>query len=77
MEFKDGNNDDDVEDAMEVIGVLPPLVARRVKCIKRLNTEREMTMEQYLEERAALEKKYLDMQASIQGKRKCRRRTFG
>ena len=46
---------------MDVMGVLPPLVARRVERLKCLNTERERVMELYLEERAALEMKYLDL----------------
>ena len=46
---------------MDVMGVLPPLVARRVERLKCLNTERERVMERYLEEIAALEKKYLDI----------------
>ena len=41
--------------------VLPPLVARRAKRLKCLNTEIERLMEQYLEERAALEMKYSDL----------------
>ena len=41
--------------------VLPPLVARRVERLKYLNTERGRVMEQYLEERVALEMKYLDL----------------
>ena len=48
---------------MDMMDVLPPLVARRVKRLKRLNTERERVMERYLEERAALEMKYLDLGA--------------
>ena len=41
--------------------ILPPLVACRVECLKCLNTERERVMERYLEERSALEAKYLDL----------------
>ena len=52
LEVKDGNDDDDEEYMM---GILPPLVARRVQHLKCLNTKREMVMEQYMEERAALE----------------------
>ena len=40
---KDGNSnkdDDDEEDMMEIMGVLPLLVARRVERLKCLNTER-------------------------------------
>ena len=44
---------------MDVMDVLPPpIVARRVERIKCVNTEIERSMEQYLEERAALEMKY-------------------
>ena len=43
---------------MDVMDVLPPLVARRVNHIKFLNTEREVDVK-YLEERAVLEMKYL------------------
>ena len=39
----------------------PPLVARRVERLKCLDTERERVMERYLEERAALEMKYLNL----------------
>ena len=39
----------------------PPLIARRVERLKCLNMERERVMEQYLEERAALERKYSDL----------------
>ena len=46
---------------MGVMGVLPPLVVLRGKRLKFLNMERERVMEQYLEERAALETKYLDI----------------
>ena len=55
---KDGNDDDDKEDVM---GVLPPLVARRVERLKCLNTERDRAMKKYLEERAAPDTKYLDL----------------
>ena len=63
---KDGNDeenedDDDEEEVMDVMDILLPLVARRVKRIKCLNTERERVMKKYLEERAALEMKYLDL----------------
>ena len=44
-------------DVMDVVDILPPLVARRVKRLKCLNTERERVMERYMEERAALEMK--------------------
>ena len=43
------------------MGVLPPLVDRIVELLKCLNTEIERVMEQYLEERAALETKYSDL----------------
>ena len=46
---------------MDGMGVLSPLVARRVERLKCLNTDRERVMERYLEEREALEKKYLDL----------------
>ena len=58
---KDGNDNNDEDDLMDVMGVLPPLVARRVEHLKCLNTERERVMEQYLEERTALETKYSDL----------------
>ena len=51
------DEDDNKEDVMDV---LPSLVALRAKRLKRLNTKRERVMERYLEERAALEMKYLD-----------------
>ena len=41
--------------------VLPPLVACRVERLKCLSTERERVMKRYLEERVALEMKYLDL----------------
>ena len=43
------------------MGVLPPIVARRVELLKCLNTERERVVEKYLKERAALETKYPDL----------------
>ena len=43
------------------MGVLPPLVARRVERLKRLNRERERLMERYMEEIAVLEMKYSDL----------------
>ena len=43
------------------ISPLPPLVARRVKRLKRINTDRERAIEQHLEEIAALEMKYSDI----------------
>ena len=46
---------------MDVMGVLPPLVARRVERLKCINMERERVMEKYLGERAALETKYSDI----------------
>ena len=46
---------------MDVMGVLPPLVARRVERLKCINMERERVMEQYLEERVVLETKYSDI----------------
>ena len=61
---KDNNDDDenvDEEDMMDMIGVLPTLVARRFERLKCLNVEKDRVMEQYLEERAALEMKYLDI----------------
>ena len=60
---KDGNNnedDDDEKEVMDVMDVLPPLIVRRVERLKYINTDRERVMEQYLEERAALEMTYLD-----------------
>ena len=59
---KDNNDDDenvDEEDVMDMIGVLPTLVARRFERLKCLNMERERVMGRYLEERAALDIKYL------------------
>ena len=61
---KAGNNDkddDEEEEMMDVMDVLPPLVARRVKRLKCFNTERARVMEQYMEGRSALEMKYLDL----------------
>ena len=46
---------------MDVMGVLPPLLSCRVERLRCLNTERERIIKQYLEERAALETKYLDL----------------
>ena len=57
---KDKDDEDDKEDDEEdIMDVLPPLLARRVERPISLNTERERVMERYLEERAALEMKYL------------------
>ena len=58
LTVEDGNGEEDV---MDVMGILPSLVACRVEHLKRLNTGRERVMEQYLEERAALEMKYSDL----------------
>ena len=60
---KDGNGDEDDKDDDEedVMDVLPPLVARRVKRLKCLNTERERVTERHLKERAALEMNYSDL----------------
>ena len=59
---EDGNGKDDKDGNEEdVIDVLPPLVARIVKILKRLKTERERVLGKYMEERAALEMKYLDI----------------
>ena len=41
--------------------VKPPLVARRVKHLKRLNMDIDRVVELYLEEREAIEMKYLDL----------------
>ena len=41
--------------------ILLPLVARRAERIKCLNTKRERVMERYMEDRASLETKYLDL----------------
>ena len=54
-------DDDNKEDMMEIMGVLPLLVTRRVESLKYLNTERKRVMERYLEERAPPEMKYLDI----------------
>ena len=59
---KDGNGDDDEEGVM---GVLPPPVARRVERLKCLNSGRDRVMGKYLEERAALEKKNIWINASL------------
>ena len=60
--IEDGNDEDDKDDDEEdVMDILPPLVARRVERLKFINTERERVMERYMEERAALETKYLDI----------------
>ena len=63
-----GGNDEDYDDKYYeddneegVIDVLSPLVARIVERLKRLNTEKERVTEEYLEERAAPEMKYLDI----------------
>ena len=58
LAVKYGNKDGIKEDVM---GILPLVVACRVERLKCLNTERERVMEQYLEERAALEMKYSDL----------------
>ena len=56
-----GNNEYDKDDNEEdVMDFLSPLVARRVERLKCLITERERVMEQYLEDRATMEIKYLD-----------------
>ena len=57
--IKDGNDDNDKDDVMSILP--PPLVACRVERLKCLNTGRGRATEKYLEERAALEKKYLDL----------------
>ena len=43
------------------MGVLPPLLSRRVERLRCLNTERDRVMEKYLEERAVLETKFSDL----------------
>ena len=40
-EVKDGDGEDNKEDVMDVLVILPPLVARRVERLKFLDTERE------------------------------------
>ena len=46
---------------MEVMDFFTPLVVRRVKRLKCINTERERATEQYLKEISALETKYSDL----------------
>ena len=46
---------------MDVMGVLPPLLARRVERLKCLNSERGRVMEQYMEERDVMEAQYSDL----------------
>ena len=55
------NEDDEDDDEEDVMNVLPPLVARGVKRLKCLNTDRGRVMERYLEERSVLEMKYSDL----------------
>ena len=52
---------------MDVMGVLPPLLFCRVERLKCLNTEREGVIEQYMEERAVLEKKKSDICKPLYG----------
>jgi len=54
-ESDDDDSDDEKEDPM---ASLPPYVVERVETLKELNEQRDKIMEQYLEERAALEAKY-------------------
>lgn len=64
----DDDNDDDTEevdmdegDDDDMMSLLPVAVRRRVEKLKDLNAARESIMQEYLEERAALENKYSDL----------------
>jgi nucleosome assembly protein 1-like 1 len=54
----DEDDDDDEEDFMDV---LPASVRARVETLKEMNAQRDTIMDEYLKERAVLEKKYADL----------------
>ena len=56
MEFHNDDDDDDDDDGP--MSVLPPYIVQRVNKLKELHTQKENIMEEYLNDRAALEQKY-------------------
>ena len=55
----ESSDDDDESD--HPMSTLPPYVLERVEKLKTLNTQRDQLMDQYLQDRAALEAKYHDL----------------
>jgi nucleosome assembly protein 1-like 1 len=62
--------DDDDDDEDDFVLSLPESVQKRVNELKQLDNERDSIMEEYLKERAALEKKYADMCTPLYDKRR-------
>lgn len=55
---EESSDDSDSEEEDDILQNLPPLLLARVQSLQELNTQRDSIMEQYLQERAALEVKY-------------------
>jgi nucleosome assembly protein 1-like 1 len=66
----DDDDDDDSDAVNEEIMPLPPALKRRVEYLKTLNEERNMLMNDYTKERAALELRYQDLCRPLFDKRK-------
>ena len=66
----DENGAMDFDDAEDPMSVLPLCVLRRVEKLKELHEQRETVLEEYLEDRAALEQKYQSLFAPLYEKRK-------
>jgi nucleosome assembly protein 1-like 1 len=68
-EEEDDDNDDDDDDDDDAMQDLPPCVAARVEQLIDLNAERDLLMMTYVQERAALEKKYYELCKPLYEKR--------
>jgi nucleosome assembly protein 1-like 1 len=68
LQLNDDDDDDDDDD--DFVMSLPQSVQERVSELKELDKQRDSIMEEYLKERAVLEKKYADMCKPLYDKRK-------
>jgi nucleosome assembly protein 1-like 1 len=66
----DNEEEEDSDDEEDFVASLPPPIRKKVDQLKKLNQEREAFMEKYLEERAALEKKYNELNKPLYDKRR-------